>query len=215
MLITYHGHSEFLLESAAGFSVLTDPYNAGVGYPMKKYRVDAVTVSHAHGDHNDVSKLEGEYAAVDIAGRFMLSPDVSVTAVPSFHDDAEGKKRGSNLMMKIEMDGLSIVHLGDLGMVLNEEQINALGRTEVLLIPVGGMFTIDAAAAVQVVRQLRPRIVIPMHYRTEVNPSFPVADETAFLRAMQCEDAERVPLLRVTKEDLSEQPGLVVMEHRA
>ena len=215
MLITYHGHSEFLLESASGFALLTDPFNAQVGYPMKKYRVDAATVSHGHGDHSDVSKLEGDFALVDTAGTYRLSPDVTVTAVPSFHDDAQGKKRGGNLIMKIEMDDLAIVHLGDLGTALSDQQAQAIGHTDILMVPVGGVFTIGAEEAARVVRQLRPRVVIPMHFRTEANPDFPVSDEKEFLRAMRCENAERVPLLRVTKEDLSEQPGLAVMAHHA
>lgn len=215
MLITYHGHSEFLLESAAGFALLTDPFNAQVGYPMKKYRVDAVTISHSHGDHSDKTKLEGDFAAVETAGTHRLSPDVTVTAIPSFHDDAQGAKRGGNLLMKIEMDGLSILHLGDLGTALSDEQVKAIGRVDLLMVPVGGFFTLDGEEAARVVRQLRPRVVLPMHFKTEANPDFPVSDEKDFLRAMQCEQAERVPLLRVTKEDLAQQPALVVMEHHA
>lgn len=215
MLIFYHGHSEFLLESASGFTLITDPFDGSVGYPMKKYTVDAVTVSHSHGDHNDVTKLEGSYAKVDSEGRWMLAPDVAVTAVSSFHDDAQGQKRGKNLLMKIEMDGLSVAHLGDLGVKLTEEQVKVLGRVDILMIPVGGFFTIDARQAAQVTAQLNPRMVIPMHYQTEVNPGFPVSDEKEFLRVMQCEDAPRVPLLRVTAGDLQEQPRVAVMEHRA
>lgn len=211
MLISYHGHSEFLLESADGFSILTDPYDASVGYPMKEYNVDAVTVSHGHGDHNAVEKAKGDIAIVAEAGKFLLSPDITVTAVPGFHDDARGAKRGKNLLMKIEMDGLTLAHLGDAGTELTPEQSGALGKVDILMLPVGGFFTIDAEAACRAVAQLRPRIVIPMHYKTAVNAAWPIADEKEFLRRMNAEGVESIPLLRVTKQDLSEQPRLALM----
>ena len=214
MLIRYHGHSEFLLESASGFTILTDPYDASVGYPMKEYAADAVTVSHGHGDHSFKEKAKGNIAIVEEAGRFLLSPGITVTAVPGFHDEMQGAKRGSNLLMKIEMDGLTLAHLGDAGTELTKEQMEALGRVDVLMLPVGGFFTIDAEAAYRVVKQVAPRVVIPMHYKTKANAGWPIADETAFLRFMQVENIAPLPLLRVTKGDLSEQPRLALMEIR-
>ena len=211
MLIRYHGHSEFLLESASGFTILTDPYDASVGYPMKEYAADAVTVSHGHGDHSFKEKAKGNIAIVEEAGRFLLSPGITVTAVPGFHDEMQGAKRGSNLLMKIEMDGLTLAHLGDAGTELTPEQSGALGKVDILMLPVGGFFTIDAAAACRVAAQLRPRVVIPMHYKTAVNASWPIADEKEFLRRMNAEGIESIPLLRVTKQDLSEQPRLALM----
>ena len=212
MLITYHGHSEFLLESANGFSILTDPYDASVGYTMKEYRADAVTVSHAHGDHNAVEKAKGGAAIVDGPGCFPLSPEVTVTAIPGFHDAKEGRERGSNLIMKIEMDGLTLAHLGDAGTELTKEQLDALGGVDILMLPVGGFFTIDAETARRVVEQVKPRVVIPMHYKTAVNAGWPIADEKKFLRLMGAENVQAMPLLRVTKGDLSEQPRLALME---
>lgn len=211
MLIHYHGHSEFLLESAHGFSILTDPYDASVGYPMREYAVDAVTVSHGHGDHSFTDKAKGDIAIVGEAGRFLLAPDITVTAIPGFHDEAQGAKRGTNLLMRIEMDGLTLAHLGDAGTELTREQQDALGQVDILMLPVGGFFTIDAAAACKVVSQVNPRIVIPMHYKTAVNAGWPIGDETEFLRLMGAENAVPLPLLRVTRGDLSEQPRLALM----
>lgn len=212
MLIRYHGHSEFLLESADGFSILTDPYDASVGYPMGEYAVDAVTVSHGHGDHNCTEKAKGDIAIVDGPGRFLLSPEVTVTAIPGFHDEVRGAKRGPNLLMKIEMEGLTLAHLGDAGTELTKEQLDALGGVDILMLPVGGFFTIDAETARRVVEQVKPRVVIPMHYKTAVNAGWPIADEKKFLRLMGAENAQAMPLLRVTKGDLSEQPRLALME---
>ena len=212
MLITYHGHSEFYLESADGFRLLTDPYDAHVGYPMHSYPADAVTVSHGHGDHNETAKALGAPAIVDSAGVWRVSPEITVTAVPSWHDDVQGAKRGPNLIMKIEMDGLTLVHLGDQGCPLTQEQIDALGRVDLLMLPVGGFYTIDAGAALDVCLALRPRIILPMHYKTAANRDWPIADEKPFLRLLGEENAAPMPLLRVTKGDLSQQPALALME---
>ena len=214
MLITYHGHSEFYLEGANGFALLTDPYDAHVGYPMGEYRCDAVTVSHGHGDHNFTRKASGAPAIIDSAGEWHPAPEVKVTAIPSVHDDANGAKRGKNLIMKIEMEGLALVHLGDQGAPLTGGQIAALGRVDVLMIPVGGFYTIDAKTAFETVRALRPRVTIPMHYKTAVNAGWPISDEKEFLRLMGAEGLSPMPLLRVTKQDLSEQPALALMQAR-
>ena len=215
MLITYHGHSEFYLECANGFCLLTDPYDDHVGYPMGTYRADAVTVTHGHGDHSFIQKATGAPAIIDSAGEWHPAPEVKITAIPSVHDDANGEKRGKNLIMKMEMEGLTLVHLGDQGAPLTREQIAALGKIDVLMIPVGGFYTIDAAAARDTVKALSPRITIPMHYKTEVNGGWPISDEKEFLRLLGASDTVPMPLLRVTKGDLSEQPALALLQWKA
>ena len=212
MLITYHGHSEFYLEAADGFRLLTDPYDPGVGYPMGAYPCDAVTVSHGHHDHNYTQKALGAPAIVDGAGVWRVAPEVTVTAVPSFHDGEGGKKRGANLLMKIEMEGLTLVHLGDQGCALTEDQIKALGQADVLMIPVGGFYTIDARQAYAICQRLQPRIILPMHYKTQANASWPITDEKPFLHLLGCESLSPMPLLRVTKGDLSEQPRAALLQ---
>ena len=215
MLITYHGHSEFYLEAANGFALLTDPYDEYVGYPMGEYRAEAVTVSHGHGDHNYTAKATGTPAIIDQAGEWYPAPEVKVTAIPSVHDMEGGAKRGPNLIMKIEMEGLTIVHLGDQGAPLTSEQIKAIGQPDILMIPIGGFYTIDSKTACEAARALQPRMVIPMHYKTAVNADWPIADEKEFLRLMKAEGASPMPLLRVTKQDLSEQPALALMLPKA
>lgn len=215
MLITYHGHSEFYLECANGFCLLTDPYDDHVGYPMGTYRADAVTVTHGHGDHSFIQKAAGAPAIIDSAGEWHPAPEVKITAIPSVHDDANGEKRGKNLIMKMEMEGLTLVHLGDQGAPLTQEQMAALGKIDVLMIPVGGFYTIDAAAARDTVKALNPRITIPMHYKTEVNGGWPISDEKEFLRLLGASDTVPMPLLRVTKGDLSEQPALALLQWKA
>ena len=210
MLITYHGHSEFYLEGADGFRLLTDPYDAHVGYPMGEWPCDAVTVSHGHADHNYTKKALGAPAIVDGEGVWYPAPEKKITAIPSVHDDAGGAKRGKNLIMKIEMEGLTLAHLGDQGAPLTDAQIAALGQVDILFIPVGGFYTIDAKTAYGIVQALRSRMVIPMHYKTRVNADWPISDEKEFLALMG--GGETMPLLRVTKEDLSEQPKVVLLQ---
>lgn len=213
MLISYHGHAEFALELSDGFKIITDPYDAHVGYEMKKYTCDAVLVSHGHGDHAFVEKLKGPYVKVAEEGVRQLAPDVKVQAIPSVHDDEGGSKRGKNLIMKLEAEGLSLVHLGDQGDDLTDEQLQQIGRVDVLMIPVGGFYTIDAPMAKKIVDRLQPRVVIPMHYKTAVNADWPIEDEKAFLRLMGKADAAPQPILRITKGDLSQQPSLVWMQY--
>ncbi len=212
MLIQYHGHSEFLLETADGRRVLTDPYNASVGFPMKKTRADLVTVSHGHGDHAEVSKAEGRPVILRDAGRHEPLPGIAVTGHLSWHDDAGGSKRGRNLCFVIEAEGLRVAHLGDLGSPPDAPLMEALRGMDVLLVPVGGFYTIDALQAAALVRETKPRVVIPMHYRAPEGGLAAIAGPEEFLRLMP--GPSRQPLLRVTKNDLSEQPACVLLDIR-
>lgn len=213
MLILHHGHSEFYLETENGFRILTDPFDAHVGYPMKEVFCDAVTVSHGHGDHCFVEKAVGSIVVADESGVTHLSSEVTALGIPSFHDDCEGQKRGKNLIFIIEADGLRIAHLGDLG-AWDEALAEKIGYADILLLPVGGFYTIDASSAAALYRRLQPRIVIPMHYKTKANSSWPIAGVEAFLKELHLPSAPVMPLLRVTKEDLSEQPPVIVLSDR-
>lgn len=175
------GQSTFVLTSANGTKILIDPVGAGVGFTITQFfGMDAVTVSHEHGDHNNVGMAAGSplilrgltgtganqtWATVNQTVKGIRIYSIS-PAVPIYHDNVSGAQRGRNAIFVYEVDGLRIVHLGDLGHTLNASAINAIGRVDVLMIPVGGFYTIDAAAATTVVGQLSPKIVIPMHYKT-------------------------------------------------
>lgn len=158
MKITWYGHSCFLVETAGG-SVVLDPYNDGQvpGYENLSLAADAVLCSHQHGDHNNVD-------AVRQSGGHFIAP---VQKLRTFHDDEGGSLRGSTLIHVIEEDGLRLAHMGDIGCPLTESQQQALAGVDVLLLPVGGYYTIDAQQAAQMVAQLHPRVTIPMHYRSE------------------------------------------------
>ena len=209
MLITWRGHSEFLLESAAGYRILTDPFDDHVGYPMRRVDADAALVSHGHGDHSYTEKINGTPLVLNAPGRTELAEGVAVTSVEGFHDDEQGQKRGKTLLSLIEMDGLRLVHLGDLGCGLNEEQRELLNGPDILMIPVGGFFTIDGEAAARICESLSPRVILPMHYKTRYNESWPITGPEPFLKALGGPEPVTVPLLRVTKEDISCQPRIV------
>jgi L-ascorbate metabolism protein UlaG (beta-lactamase superfamily) len=170
--IQWLGQSMFYIQSPGQTVVVTDPFDPSfTGYSDPAARAHVVTISHAHRDHAAANRVSpftamGERAVAVVREGTYRRGDVTVTAVPAFHDAREGAERGPNQIFLVQAGGLRIVHLGDLGHLLTPEQVESLGRVDVLLIPVGGHFTIGAEDAERVVKQLNPRLVIPMHYRT-------------------------------------------------
>lgn len=164
MKIRWLGHASFILESL-GVKLLTDPFNEHIGYQICNEEVDIVSVSHQHWDHNAVDTLAGTPRVIREPGVFEVA-GFRIQGIKSFHDKKEGRDRGSNIMFKIMAEGLNIFHLGDLGHVLTDSQIKGIGPVDVLLVPVGGCYTLDADDAYRVVKQLQPGITIPMHFLT-------------------------------------------------
>ena len=187
--VTWCGQACFVLESE-GFRVVIDPIPPTLGYPPLRVTADLVLVTHEHMDHNHVAAVGGKpvllrgltgggtgWATIDQ----QVGP-VHVRSVPSYHDDARGAQRGRNTIFVLQWQGLRLVHLGDLGHLLEEPTVQAIGRVDVLFVPVGGYYTIDAARATAVVEQLKPAVVIPMHYRTPaLGDRLPIATAEAFL----------------------------------
>ena len=207
MLIQHIGHAEFLLETESGMRIVTDPYDGSCGYPVRKLKADAALVSHGHHDHNAVDNLEDLKTIVDQAGVYTPASGVRVTALKSFHDDALGSKRGETLLFLLETEGLRIVHLGDLGCMPEEEQIRQLAHPDVLMIPVGGFYTIDGKTARAVAEKLRPRVILPMHYKTAWNADWPISGPEDFLEGIPETEIRRdIEALRVTDRDLDCQP---------
>ena len=199
MEINWLGHSCFRIKGAHT-TVITDPYSPNSGYSLGKQTARIVTVSHQHPEHSYVSGIAGEPRQVKGPGEYEIG-GVMIIGMPTFHDGEKGKTKGKNTIYLIEIDDISVCHLGDLGHTLTAEQAEELGNIDVLLVPVGGVSTITASAAAEIVRQLEPKIVIPMHYKTlmlkrELEP----VDK--FLTEMGVKEVTPQPKLTVTRANL-------------
>lgn len=168
MIIQYFGQSCFKItgKDTAGnnVDVVTDPFAKDYGLKVPSLAADIVTVSHQHADHNNTAAIKGSPYSIDIPGEYDIK-DVFIHGIGSYHDDKQGKERGNNIMFRMQIDDISIVHLGDIGHTLTSTQLELLEGTDIVLVPVGGNgYTVNAEKAVEIVNQLEPRMVIPMHY---------------------------------------------------
>ena len=180
MKLKWLGHSCFELTLPGGV-IVTDPYDDTVGYPSLKVKADAVLSSHGHFDHNYFEAVSGDPVILNTPGVHEAC-GAKITAVPSFHDEARGAKRGDNLIHVIEADGLRLAHLGDLGhLPETDAQKEALSNLDVMLIPIGGFFTIDTPAAVEIIETYKPRCAVAMHFANRYC-HFTISDEQEFVR---------------------------------
>ncbi len=182
MRVKWLGHACFLMTSRSGVKVITDPYavGGGINYGPVEETADIVLVSHDHGDHNNVSAVQGNPEVVKGIGVKTIK-GVRVKGISVFHDGSQGQQRGPNTIFCVIIDDLRVCHLGDLGHVLGKEEVNEIGAVDILFVPVGGFFTIDAAAANQVCAQLKPRVTIPMHFKTP-KCAYPISTVEDFLK---------------------------------
>ena len=218
--IKWFGHSCFLIESSQGTKVLTDPLGEETGYKLPDVMPDIITISHEHFDHNyvrpykDIPKvLRGE----DSHGRDWQTiketiKDVSIYTVSTYHDNVQGKRDGKNSVFVFTVDGLRIVHLGDLGHLLSKEQIDAIGAPDILFIPTGGAYTIDYLEAASVIEQLKPKIVIPMHFKTPTC-EFTLFGVTRFIKDKENVSAIKGEPLIVSKDTLPEKTEIVTLHY--
>jgi L-ascorbate metabolism protein UlaG (beta-lactamase superfamily) len=180
MKIKYLAHAAFLITAENGIKIVTDPYQTsdGLRHGAIKETADIVTVSHEHGDHNNVTAIKGTPQLVRTDGEVK---GIKIKAVAAAHDDKSGSQRGKNTIFCFEVDGVNVCHAGDLGHELSAEQVKAIGKVDVLMVPVGGFFTIDAKTAARVCDQLKPKVILPMHYKTD-KLGFPITGVEEFLK---------------------------------
>ena len=211
MIITWIGHSCFKIQDKIGpdgITVVTDPFDKTVGLKVPNFEADIVTVSHDHYDHNNAKSLRGEPFVIDGAGEYDVK-GVLVHGVSSQHG---GEKKEENIIYRFEVDGISISHLGDLGHVLDNKQLEVVVGTDILMIPVGGKYTIDAKKAVEVVSQIEPRIVIPMHYKMPGLKITDIEGVDKFVKEMGLKPTEEEKL-KISKKDLpQEDMELVILK---
>lgn len=214
MDIYWYGQSCFKLKGKSA-TVVIDPFDPEfTGLKASKdLEADFVLKSHDHKDHSaieTVKKLGQELVVFSGPGEYEVK-GVVVTGIASFHDDVEGKERGLNTIFHLNIDGLNIVHLGDLGQnKLTEEQVQIIDQTDILLTPVGSVYTIDAKDASEIAAQLEPKIIIPMHYKIE-KLKFELEEVDKFLKEMGAETVEPQNKLSITKDKLPEEPEVVVL----
>lgn len=212
MKIEYLGHSCFKLTESTGTSVICDPYDEAVGYGVPEMSADAVTVSHHHYDHDAVKSVKGSPVIIDKECSYDL-PGVEINAIKSFHDGEEGKLRGGNLIFKFRMDGIDVCHLGDLGEECSSALIDELLPVNVLLIPVGGTYTIDAEMAKEYVDRIMPEVVIPMHYRDK-GCKLDIDKVDAFLNLFDDVEEVEESAIELMRNDLKDDTKIVVLRRR-
>ena len=209
MQIRFLGHSSFLIASESGTRIITDPYHAAEEFTLTDIdeSADIVTVSHQHPDHNNAAGIEGDPTVINGSRN---AKGIEFKAVDSFHDCASGQERGPNLIFAFEIDGIKLCHLGDLGHQLDQQQISDIGAVDVLFVPVGGGFTVDAKGAWEVCQSLNPKVVIPMHYKSAGLPF--LADASEFLEGKDNVTESDLSAIEFTPDGMPEQSSIVVLK---
>jgi L-ascorbate metabolism protein UlaG (beta-lactamase superfamily) len=215
MQLRWFGQSCFLLTSQAGTRVLMDPFGKGLGYKVPQIEADIVTTSHNHFDHNNVAAARGNFYHIDTRGTY-THKDIGINGTLTCHDKVQGASRGSNVVFNFSVDGLRVCHCGDLGHLLSPEQVISIGKVDVLLLPVGGNFTINAAEALEVRSQLKPSITIPMHYRTRALGlmSLMFAPVDKFLSVAGASARKLDELSLVDQASLADNAGITVLDYK-
>jgi L-ascorbate metabolism protein UlaG (beta-lactamase superfamily) len=209
MEITLIGHSCFRIKGKE-VTLVTDPFDNSLGYSMGEPTAAIVTSSHNHPGHHNVASVLGGPKVISRPGEYEIG-GVFVTGIRTFHDADQGVNRGKNITYLIKMDDIRLCHLGDLGHLLSPSQIEDLGSIDVLFVPVGGVSTINGKMAAEIVKLLNPRIIIPMHYKTEVVTWLESADN--FLKEIGLSDITSQPKLSIVRSSLPPESRVIVLDH--
>ena len=210
MEITWLGHSCFLIRGKEK-TIITDPCHPDLGYRLGEPNADIVTLSHSHPGHNYIEGVANDPKQIKSPGEYEIG-GTFITGLASFHDNRKGDLRGKNTIYIIEMDGITLCHLGDLGHPLDPHLIEEIGDIDILFLPVGEVSTMPVDTAVEIVRQLEPPIVIPMHYKTEAfTANLSVVDK--FLDKMRIRGLEPRPKLSITSSSLPSSTQTIVLNY--
>jgi len=213
MKIKWLGHASFLITSDGGVRVITDPYHraGGIEYGPIQETADVVTVSHQHQDHNNVAAVKGSPTVVDVPGVKSVK-GVEFLGVTSYHDGRKGAQRGNNIVFCFTVDGVRICHLGDLGHELDAGKVKEIGAVDILFIPVGGFYTIDARQAASVCEALKPRVVIPMHVKT-AKCDYPITGVEDFLKGRKNVRRVAASETEIKRDNLPSETETIVLQH--
>jgi L-ascorbate metabolism protein UlaG (beta-lactamase superfamily) len=216
MKIKWYGHAAFLITSDHGIKLIIDPYEPGafegkLSYGKIKDQADIVLTSHDHADHNHTKDLPGTPQIVKGSGT-KTSKGIPIKGISTYHDPSQGSERGDNTIFTLKIDDIQLCHLGDLGHLLSDKDLAEIGSVDILLIPVGGFFTIDPKEATRVTEQIKPKIVIPMHFKT-AKCGFPIAPVEDFLKGKKNFRRARATEATFDRSNLPQQMEIVVLEH--
>ena len=212
--IKWLGHSCFLISLGDALKIVTDPFDSTVGYPLPDETADICVVSHDHFDHNCISVVKGNPEVIKGAGE-KEAKGIKFKGVGSFHDEKQGSQRGENTIFTWELGGIKFAHVGDLGIDLTDSQKQEIGTVDILFVPTGGFYTIDAATASKVVASLNPKVVIPMHYKTPfLGENFPIAGVDEFLKGKENVVKVDKGSVSFTRESLPEKITIYVLEYK-
>lgn len=216
MNIQYYGHSCFKISvKPAGrgqeeINLFIDPFDKSIGLRPPQGQADVVLVSHNHPDHNNTEALKGNPCIVDLPGEYSIR-GINIIGIPSFHDMVGGKERGSNTIYVIDSEDIRICHLGDLGTDLTERQLEKIGSIQILMIPIGGKYTIDYKKAIEIIKKIEPNMVIPMHFKLKDSISDIVDEKNFCLEMGNCEIARPSKLNLKSKDFENKNMEVVVM----
>jgi L-ascorbate metabolism protein UlaG (beta-lactamase superfamily) len=214
MKVKWYGHAAFLITTDQGIKIITDPYEpgafgGGIAYGPIPDQADIVLVSHDHADHNYVQGIKGKPQVVKGTGSHKAR-NLEFKGIAAYHDGRKGSERGQNTIFCFSVDGVKVCHLGDLGHVLSDAEAKQIGPVDLLLMPVGGVYTIDPAQATQTAQKLSPKIVIPMHYKTP-HCGFPLAQVEDFTSGKAGVKTARGDEVEIKKEKLPQTPEIIVL----
>ncbi len=216
MKIKWYGHAAFLITSDQGIKIILDPYEPGafggqLSYGKIKDQADIALTSHDHADHNDTKSLPGSPQVIKGSGPKTIK-GIPIKGISTYHDPSKGSERGANTIFNLRVDGIQVCHLGDLGHILSEKELKEIGPVDILLIPVGGFFTIDAKEATRVADQIKPKVLIPMHFKTD-KCGFPIAPVEDFLKGKPAPKRAETSETTLDKASLPQKMEIVVLEH--
>ena len=240
MQIIWHGQSFFQIIASRGknsqINIVIDPFSQEIGLKLPKLEADILLITHCHPDHDNLKAVSGSPSTNSGQAPFLISgpgeyeiKEVFIQGIPAFHDNSQGRERGPVTIYALELEGLHLCHLGDFGQKeLSSEQLEKIGQVDILMIPVGGVYTIDGKEAIKIMSQLEPKIIIPMHYslpklktelpkeakvkkRTEFSSPVKLDGLDKFLKAVGLKTIEPIPKLTIKKKDLSEEEAKIIV----
>jgi L-ascorbate metabolism protein UlaG (beta-lactamase superfamily) len=216
MKIKWYGHAAFQITTDEGVRVIIDPYESGafggaLSYGKITDEAEIVLTSHDHDDHNYTKDIKGNYKHINKAGAYS-ERGLEIEALPCYHDPSKGKERGNNLIFVIDDGKLRIAHMGDIGHILAQDTVKKMGRIDILLLPIGGFYTIDSGEAGKIMQDINPKITVPMHFKTP-KCDFPIAGVDAFTEGRKGVRTINSYEVEVKKDDLPKEPEIVVMRY--